>query len=260
MIISFVRNEGAVFFAAVHLLTRFPLPRRIDYSPVRFNAAGRYYPLVGAIIGAIGALVYWVADLALDPIVAALLSTAATAFCTGAFHEDGLADTFDGIAGGHTRARALEIMKDSRIGSFGALALIIVVATKVVTLASLSGSMAVMAIVCGHIVSRTSSVITIATSRYAREDGTGSCAMTGISGISTVVATMTGAIALIALAVFESVPIAVGALLGAGLGHVGIRIFFQRRIGGYTGDCLGATQQITEVGIYIGIVVAATIT
>ncbi len=254
MISNFPRRECALFFSAVRLLTRFPAPHSVDHSAEPLDAATRYYPLVGVVIGVIGGTVYWVAALVLEPVIAVLLSTAVTALCTGAFHEDGLADMFDGIGGGYTRERALEIMRDSRIGSFGALALIIVLATKVATLASMSVDLAFMTIICGHTVSRTSSVLTIATSRYARDGDVNAYAASSISSIGLTIAILTGVAALVALAWLDAASTAVGALIGATLGHLGIRCFYQRRIGGYTGDCLGATQQITEVGTYVGII------
>ena len=167
-----IRNELKTLALAVHFLTRIPTPFQIDYSPERLNAASRYYPIVGAFIGTVAALAFGIANLALPTVVAVLIATAATALLTGAFHEDGLADTFDGISGGYDRARSLEIMTDSRIGTFGALALIIVISTKVAALSSLPDTTTIItALIAAHIISRTSTVIVMATSRYAKTDG-----------------------------------------------------------------------------------------
>ena len=124
---STIRNEFKTFNLALHFLTRIPTPFDIDYSPERLTDANRYYPLVGAIIGTVAAFAFFIPSLALPTLIAVIIATAATALLTGAFHEDGLADTFDGISGAYDRARSLEIMHDSRIGTFGALALILVI-------------------------------------------------------------------------------------------------------------------------------------
>ena len=109
-------NEVAVFLLAVQFLTRLPLPAARLYTEARLAATPRYYTLTGLLIGAFGALVFWGAAQVLPPLLAAILSTAATLLLTGAFHEDGLADTFDGVGGGVTREGALEIMQDSCAG------------------------------------------------------------------------------------------------------------------------------------------------
>ena len=134
-----IRNEFKTFNLALHFLTRIPTPFDTDYSPERLTDANRYYyPLVGAIIGTVAALAFFISSLALPTLIAVIIATAATALLTGAFHEDGLADTFDGISGAYDRARSLEIMHDSRIGTFGALALILVITLKIAALTSLN--------------------------------------------------------------------------------------------------------------------------
>ena len=169
--LSAIRNEFKTFALAVHFLTRIPTPFDIGYSPERLRDANRYYPLVGGVIGSVAALAFFLSDLALPTLIAVLIATAATALLTGAFHEDGLADTFDGISGGYDRARSLEIMHDSRIGTFGALALILVISLKVASLTAIADSATVViALIAAHILSRTSTVIVKETSTYAREN------------------------------------------------------------------------------------------
>ncbi len=113
------------------------MPRWVGHDGAQLGGTTRYLPFVGIVVGAVGAGCIWAGAKVFPSVLAVLLSTAVTAVLTGAFHEDGLADTADGLGGGHTRERALEIMKDARIGAFGALALMFVLGAKVVALAAL---------------------------------------------------------------------------------------------------------------------------
>lgn len=252
--LSAIRNEFKTLNLAVHFLTRIPTPFDIDYSPERLSDANRYYPIVGAIIGTIAAIGFFISDLALPTLLAVIIATAATALLTGAFHEDGLADTFDGISGAYDRARSLEIMHDSRIGTFGALALILVITLKIAALTSLSeATTIVVALVAAHIISRTSTVIVKATSTYAREDGIAGPQDIPLRPINTIIATLTALITIAGLALVLTPIHALLATAGAIIGHILIRLYFQPRLNGHTGDTLGATQQITELAIYIGL-------
>ncbi|MEM9058022.1 MAG: adenosylcobinamide-GDP ribazoletransferase [Pseudomonadota bacterium] len=246
------RNELAVFALAVQFLTRFPVPAGNAYTPARLAAAPRYYPLVGALVGAACSAVFFLAAGALTPPVAVLLAIATGLLLTGAFHEDGLADTFDGL-GASERARALEVMRDSRIGTFGALALGIVLATKVAALLGLPPTHAVAALIVAHGVSRLSAVLVIATSRYVRDDGTGKPTADGIGVGGLAIAIVTGGLLLAGLALQLGAAAAFYAAGGALAGHVAMRALFERRLGGYTGDTLGAVQQFTELGVYLGL-------
>ncbi|MEM9407812.1 MAG: adenosylcobinamide-GDP ribazoletransferase, partial [Acidobacteriota bacterium] len=131
---NWLRGELYTFLLAVQFLTRVPLPNWPIYTPERFGASVRHYPTVGLFIGAFSAGVLATASVLLPPLVAVLLSFAATIALTGAFHEDGLADMFDGVGGGNDRNAILEIMKDSRIGVYGACGLVSVLAIKAATL------------------------------------------------------------------------------------------------------------------------------
>ena len=242
-----IRSEAAAFLRALGLLTRLPTPA---WAAGDMAAALRYLPAAGAVIGAAGAAVLLVAGTVLPPAPAVLLSIAATCLLTGALHEDGLADTFDGIAGA-TRERALEIMRDSRIGVFGALALGLVLALKATSLAAMPAGVAAAALVAGHSGSRLSSLVVVATSRYARPTGTAGFTSAGAGGMAF--ATATGILSLCGLLVLAGFGAASAATAGLALGHLGARALFERRLGGYTGDCLGATQQLSEAALYLGV-------
>lgn len=240
------RAEAAAFLAALGFLTRLPLP-----APPRgaMRASLRWLPAAGIVVGAAGALVLLAASRILPPMPAVLVSIAATCLLTGALHEDGLADTFDGL-GVATRARALAVMRDSRIGVHGALALGLVVALKATALAAMPAGLAAATLVAGHGASRLSLLLVVVTSRYARAAGTAAFTAAPVRGLSVAVAT--GLLALAGLAVVAPGAALAGAA-GLVLGHLAARAAFERRLGGYTGDCLGATQQLSEVGLCLGV-------
>lgn len=251
--ISLVKAELFIFAHALQFLTRLPITLTSTYSAERMAASVRYYPLVGGLIGLIAAGAFWVALLVFPPTLAVLISTGITLLATGGFHEDGLADTFDGIGGGVTSEQSLAIMKDSRIGVYGALALGLVLATKVVSLSAMPQASAVVAIIAAHVISRWSSVLAIATSDYVRDTGTGKPTADGISTRAFVIASVTPVLALCLLCFAISLTAALGAVIGLTGGHLLMRLYYEPKIRGYTGDCLGAIQQSSELGIYLGI-------
>ena len=233
-------------------MTRCPLFIQLPYTPERMNAAARYYPLVGLVVGCVGAGVYLLAIDAFGVSLAVLLSTAATILFTGAFHEDGFADTCDGF-GGQTRERTLEIMKDSRLGTYGTLGIGLLLAIKIIALTQIPPALVPCILVTTHGLSRLSSVVVIATSHYVRDEGTGKPTAAGLSSVSALIALSTGLIAIWGLMYFGSYRFAIASLIGLSLGHVTMRLVYQRKLGGYTGDCLGAVQQLSEVGGYLAI-------
>lgn len=248
-----MREQWAVFLLAVQFLTRLPVPASAHFTPARLTAATRFYPLVGAMVGGVGAAAFLAAMALWPPVVAALLSLALTLALTGAFHEDGLADTFDGIGGGLTRERALDIMKDSRIGTYGTAALLLAFGLKLAALAALPALAVAVALPVAHGLSRFSAVVVIATSRYVRDAGTGKPTAEGIGRESLMIASGTAALLLAGLLLVLGIGPALGAVAGLALGHVAMRRVFERKLGGYTGDCLGAVQQASEIGVYLGL-------
>jgi adenosylcobinamide-GDP ribazoletransferase len=226
--------------AAFMLLTRLPVARlaRIDPPP---GASVWAYPIVGASVGACGAGIFWIADVAgLPPVIASIFAVGITLLVTGALHEDGLADTADGFGGGRERARKLEIMRDSRIGSFGALALMVSLALRVAALAALRepGAVAVALIVSGAL-GRGAMVGMLLALRPARA-----------SGLAATLGTTSRRIASIGLAIAAAFAIAAPVTLAAAiLATVAMVVLARRQIGGYTGDVLGATEQVAECAV-----------
>jgi len=249
-----MRNEFASFLLAIQFLTRFPVPSAKLYTAERMAASVRYYPLVGLGVGSFSAGVFFLVSQLLSAPIAVLLAIAAGLLLTGAFHEDGLADTFDGVGGGLSREKALSIMKDSRLGTYGTLALVMALALKFAALTALPPRIIPIALVAAHGLSRLSSVIVIGTSNYVRDEGTGKPVAGGISRSSLIVASVTGAM-ILALCYSWLTPLAAAcALIGVGVGHALMRLFFEPKLGGYTGDTLGAVQQASEIGFYLGLV------
>ncbi|MGE6696611.1 adenosylcobinamide-GDP ribazoletransferase [Hyphomonas sp. NPDC076900] len=253
--IRWLTNEAAILLLALQFLTRLPVPAARLFTQARLAATPRYYPLIGLLIGCLAALAYWAAAQVFPPLLAALLSTAATLLFTGAFHEDGLADTFDGVGGGVTQQRALEIMKDSRLGTYGAAALVLALGLKAAALAALPLAFVLAALIAAHGLSRASAVLVIATSRYVRFEGKAKPVATGLGWGGLAVTLLSAAAIFAALAGPAHWPPSaiLSALAGLALGHVALRLFFEPKLGGYTGDALGAVQQASEIGFYLGL-------
>ncbi|SDQ34595.1 cobalamin-5'-phosphate synthase [Paraburkholderia fungorum] len=245
--------ELRYFFTALGYFTRVPVPRWVGFEPHYLNAAARYFPFVGVLIGGLSALVYLAALHVFPAAVAVLLSMAASLLVTGAFHEDGLADCVDAFGGAYTREDVLRIMHDSRIGAFGAIALIVALALKWQTLAVLPPWRAASLMIAAHAASRTVAISYLATLDYVRAEGKAKPVAQRLSGPAMLCAAVFGLPWLLwpngvgspdwrfAAAAF-AVLLVLRFLMGR---------YFVRRIGGYTGDCLGFAQQIFELSIYL---------
>lgn len=236
------------FRVAVAMLTRIPMPHPDGASPANFVRAQRLVPLVGAGIGAIIGLVFWGLHAAGLPVLAAAaLALGAGMWLTGGFHEDGLADLADGFGGGRDKAAKLEIMRDSRIGTYGTLIVIVAFVSKVAALASLPNTTALTGLIAAHALSRG---LLPAVTLYlppARTDGLGASAGRPDATIATIAAALAVVIALICLPFASAVPTIVVAIAAvAAVAWIG-----WRQIGGYTGDVLGGAQQVAEVAVLL---------
>ncbi|MFZ5961566.1 adenosylcobinamide-GDP ribazoletransferase [Thalassococcus sp. BH17M4-6] len=249
------RQEWQVFLLALQFLTRLPVPGDVPFSDDLQTRSAQYYPLVGVVVGLIGGAALWAAAQVWPGAPALLLSLAATLLATGALHEDGLADAADGLGGGTTRDRALEIMRDSRIGSYGVVTIAVVLALKIAVLAAMPPQIAVAALICAHGLSRMAPVHLIATTDYARVDGNKFAAPT-VTPQGYRVALLISFVILIAALLMLGAGALVCGLLGMAVLGWGFRALFLRKLGGYTGDCLGGTQQLTELGFYLGVAAA----
>jgi len=272
------------YLLAIQFFTRIPVTGRlaawVGYSPAMLRASAAHFPGVGVLVGALVAsfsalLLMALPDSAFAPLVVAMLGTVLSVLVTGAFHEDGLADIADGLGGSYDRNRALEIMKDSRVGAFGALALVLVVLTKVSLLAligSVSYGWMVLAVFVAHVVSRTWPLLLIRLMPHVG-DAAGSKSKPladQISSVSLLVAFLwcLGALALVAIAQaamdfvaidgsgwIDLAPVVTG-LLASGVAFLYMWRLLWRRLQGFTGDGLGATQQVCEVAFCLGLALA----
>lgn len=245
-------EEAASAVLAMQFLTRLPVPLGL-YTPARMAASPRWYPAVGLLVGSIAGLVYAAAVLAFPPQIAAALAVGAGVLVTGCLHEDGFADTCDGLGGGATVERALTIMRDSRIGTYGTAGLVLMLATKIMALGAFPPDTAPAVLVAGHAASRASVVAVMATSRYLRADGAATQLAARIGGPGLAFAMATGSLAIVWLLAVVTPLAAAGGFVGLALGHGLMRRIFERRLSGYTGDCLGAVQQTSELGLYLGV-------
>ncbi|HEU0173893.1 MAG TPA: adenosylcobinamide-GDP ribazoletransferase [Blastocatellia bacterium] len=231
----------------MQFLTRCPMPRNLEADEKELGRAAMFFPLVGALVGASGALLHASLLKLLPPSTCALLALVYFSFITNAFHEDGLADAFDGFGGGWTRERALEIMRDSRVGTFGALALVFLALAKYNFLSSLNPSVVWRWLIVAHTAARWTTLPLCLWLPYAREEGKGKLVAQRLGYGAATVATLTLLAALTLLNWREAAVagvVAIAAPLGTGW-------YYRRRIGGVTGDCLGATNQLTEVMLYL---------
>jgi len=244
-----------LFFIALQFFTRLPIPRWVGFEPAWLHHASRYFPAVGLVVAAIAGGVHAAAALVLPPAVAVLLSTAAGIYATGAFHEDGFADSCDGLGGGHTRERVLEIMKDSRIGAYGAIGIGLMLATKVATLAGMPKMAVLGALLAAHPLSRLMACSLIWRMEYARAEGKAKPLAQEMRGGEFAIAALTAALPTAAVCYAGWLtPTALAAGLGGMLlATLWLARKFQQRLGGYTGDCLGAVQQLTEAVFYLGV-------
>lgn len=237
---------------AVAFLTRLPVPVP-EMPPGSLAATMPFFPLVGALVGLAGALAFGIAAWAgVPPLPAALLAVLAAVWLTRGLHEDGLADTADGFGGHHERERRLEIMRDSRSGSFGVLAIVLSVALRAALIAALASPAAVAAaLVTAEATSRAVMPLAMRFTGPARRDGlgAGAGAVKPRHALWALGAALMLAVVLAGVAGIAAVAACVAAT--AFLAHLA-----QARIGGYTGDVLGAVQQVTLVTALLALVVA----
>jgi adenosylcobinamide-GDP ribazoletransferase len=236
-------------------LTRLPVAHHEPIANGELSAALWAAPLVGVVVGFVGAGIYWLANaLHLPPLPAAALAVAATALVTGALHEDGLADVADGFGGGATRERKLDIMRDSRIGTYGVCALIVSFMLRVAALTNLGDpALVAAALVTAHAAGRAPLPAFMRLVPPARADGLSADA--GRPPFSSAaVALLLGVVALLMVFGFFT-SVAATVLLAAAF--AALSWLSQRQIGGQTGDVLGALEQVSE-SVVLLVAVAAT--
>ncbi len=267
-----MKKEWKIFLTAVMFLTRIRVPATIDHRPEYLQKSPRYFPLIGWIVGGLSILVFLVVNKFFSENIALLASMITGILTTGAFHEDGFADTCDGFGGGWTKDKILLIMKDSRLGTFGVIGLISILAVKFMLLkelpkftpATTSGTLNVLLnyrifigiVLAAHSLSRLMGVTMLQQYNYVTPDDSSKSKPVTIERLpllSFLVAAFFGLAPMLLLPVpflFAIIPVVIARLwLGA---------YFNKWIGGYTGDCLGAIQQVTEIVFYLSCIIVWT--
>ncbi|HKI04727.1 MAG TPA: adenosylcobinamide-GDP ribazoletransferase [Thermoanaerobaculia bacterium] len=250
---TWILQEVRLFWTALTLLTRLPAPRLHGFQEDWLARSAVWFPIVGLIVGGLAAGVHQLAALLWPEPVPAVLALAAAAWVTGGLHEDGWTDVFDGLAAsrsGRDPKRMLEAMKDSRIGSTGGLALVLLLLGKLGAITLLPAPRTAAALIAAHVLSRWSHLPLLWRLPYARPEGGMARALAGgVSGTRLTAGTIVTILIAAALLRWTALPpliFAAAATLAAGL-------FFRRRLGGITGDCLGATNQLVELGVLLAL-------
>ncbi len=251
-----MKKEIRIFFTALMFFTRIPCPKWVDHSEEYLNRSSKYFPLMGWIVGGLSSIVFYSCSFFLPISVSVLLSMVASIYVTGAFHEDGLADVCDGFGGGWTKDKIMDIMKDSRVGAFGVIGVVMALLIKYASLSSLPIYPVLLipcVIISAHSISRFFAVTFLMTHEYARDSQNSKSKplATKLSAGDFFIALVFGLLPLTLFGLhykqYELFLLLIPQLITKFL----LGRFFKKWIGGYTGDCLGATQQICEVVFYI---------
>jgi len=243
-----ITKQWTLFCYALSFFSRVPVPASTNFKAYPFHLGNAYFPFVGLLYAFVCLLAYLFAHLFFNESLSVLLMLIVGLLFTGALHEDGLADSADGFGGGYDKQQRLAIMKDSQIGTYGVIALIMLVALKLLTLvqlAELSSWLLVTTFIVASVLSRTSTLLLMQYSQYARQEQTSKSTQ---SSQSLPQHYFLGAIALSLLVLFL-LPIATAVIVLGML--IANTLFWQRyfnnSIDGYTGDCLGLLQQLNEL-------------
>jgi adenosylcobinamide-GDP ribazoletransferase len=257
-----MKKQLHIFFTALMFYTRIPCPKNIDHNPDYLNKASRYFPLIGWIVGGICFGIYCLTAIVFTVEIALILSMIAGILTTGAFHEDGFADVCDGFGGGWTKEKILLIMKDSAIGAYGTIGLVLLFLLKFESLVQLItnaqkldfGFGILLLFIAGHSVSRLAAISIVFTHQYAREDASSKSKPIAQNFTWKEVggALFFGLLPLVILSFFQWQLLLI--LVPIFITRFYMARYFQKWIDGYTGDCLGATQQVCEVVFYMSII------
>ncbi|MGD1844992.1 MAG: adenosylcobinamide-GDP ribazoletransferase [Salibacteraceae bacterium] len=256
-----MKEQGRIFFTALMFYTRIPCPSWVDHSPEYINKATRYFPLIGWIVGAFSFAGFAVGHFLYGPEIGVVLSLMVGVLTTGGFHEDGLADVYDGFGGGWTKEKILEIMKDSRVGAYGVIALILLFLFKFLALSHVvvamvedtveSWTLIGLLFLSYHALARLTAINLVFTMPYAREDANSKAKPIAQAHSATEVAGayLFGLLPLAGLVCFQ--PWAALVVLPLAVLYFRARRYFTKWLQGYTGDCLGAIEQLAELVVLL---------
>lgn len=251
-------RELGLFFIALGFFTRIPMPAWVHLDSEKLNQSSRYFGLIGVLVGGISAIVYLLGSALFPSGVAIVLAMVASVLTTGGFHEDGLADTADGFGGGWTLADKLAIMKDSRVGTYGVLALVFALLFKFVLLSEIAlyaPDLVAVALIVSHCLSRVLAASLIYSESYVREEATSKSKPLAQS--QTWVELSISLLSAVLVLWFAGIDSPLSLCLLLLVVRYLLILGFRQQIGGYTGDTLGAAQQVSELCIYLFILAAA---
>lgn len=247
-----MKEELRIFFTAMMFYTQLPCPKWVDHNPEYMNKSTRYFPLIGWLVGGLSFLVFWLSNFLFGLEIAVILSLAAGVYITGSFHEDGFADVFDGFGGGWTKSKILDIMKDSRLGTYGVVALIFLFGLKYLALQKVADNLQspyllLLVFITYHALARLTAIQITFTSKYSREDESSKSKpiAKSYSYKEVIGAYVFGLAPLLVLTTIHWQFIVVLAPLI--LIYLISQRYFNKWLDGYTGDCLGAVEQFAEV-------------
>ncbi|MBB6501597.1 adenosylcobinamide-GDP ribazoletransferase [Pedobacter cryoconitis] len=256
-----MNKQLRLFFTALSFYSRLPAPAFVHQDNAHYLPDSiRYLPVIGWITGLVTACVFIAARWLFGDPVAVLLSMVASVLLTGAFHEDGFADVCDGFGGGWAKEKILDIMKDSRLGTYGVVGLILLLGIKFAALLQLftetfidAGTLKVIGLfIVAHSLSRFAAITVVFNHSYARiEESKASGAVAKGKSLNLILAGVFMLIPLVIMAIYLAQPLLFLTIVPVVLFSLYLGEYFKKWIGGYTGDCLGAVQQMTEVIIYL---------
>ncbi|MBN9293197.1 MAG: adenosylcobinamide-GDP ribazoletransferase [Flavobacteriia bacterium] len=255
--IGYLKKELIYFCTALMFFTRIPIPFQLPYSSEIMNRSQKYYSWTGLIVGGIYALTFFLFQFVFGNPIAVIFAIIAGVLLTGAFHEDGFTDVCDAFGGGYGKEKILSIMKDSRIGAYGTVGISLLLLLKFVVLVQIADHniyLVLFAMILANTASRFMAVTTVYTHQYVRDTADSKAKPVADKALSVFALIMGGTAVLIPFLFFPAwkfllvLPLAYAAKMG-------LAAYFKKHIGGYTGDCLGAIQQVSELTIYLGILI-----
>ncbi len=261
-----MKKEATIFLTAIMFLTRLPVPKNIDHSATYLQKSPKYFPFVGSIVALLSIIPFVLLHkfIATDIAIIAMMIT--SILTTGCFHEDGFADTCDAFGGGWTKEKILAIMKDSRLGTYGVAGLVLMLATKFLVLKELITFLSftqnteiqlyilfIAIVMAAHSSSRLMSILVIQSQQYVTaDDGSKS------KPLASKKLNATELLVAIFFALFPCIMLPLGSLFALPAMLIATYLmanYFNKWIGGYTGDCLGTVQQVTEIVFYFSILI-----
>jgi len=247
-----LKKEINIFLTAVLFFTRIPVKLLGAYNSDMLNKASKYLPLIGYMVAGISAGVFYISNMFFSVPVSVIFSIIASVLTTGAFHEDGLADTFDAFGGGWNKEQKLKIMKDSRIGTYGSIALILAILFKFILLSEYHLNLIIPVIFVSQILSRLSPVVLIYFLNYVRIDDSSKSKPVGegisLSSLLIAIIFAFAPLMFFGIRTLIIIPIII-------ITQFSLAFWFKKHLGGYTGDTLGASQQISELIILLSFLI-----